>query len=196
MRNAWLDESQARIKIAWRGTLRPPSDVYVRHFLCPFFTLIKLYYTKALGWSCLVPGPKAKSSSSEITNLTSFTRKLSRETYWIQQFFPFHQPYSSILKAVHIIKAMVFPVVMHNVRNRTIKKAEHQRIDAFKLWCWRRLLRVPWTAMRLNQFKSISSFVFSLPYGPALTSIHDYLKDHSDSLWWTMPDLWSLKKKI
>ena len=52
---------------------------------------------------------------------------------------------------VYIVKAMVFPVVMYRYKSWTIKKAEHQRIDAFKLWCWRRLLRVPWTAMRSNQ---------------------------------------------
>ena len=52
---------------------------------------------------------------------------------------------------VHIVKAMVFPVVTYRCESWTIKKAEHQRIDAFKLWCWRRLLRVPWTARRSNQ---------------------------------------------
>ena len=52
---------------------------------------------------------------------------------------------------VHLIKAMVFPVVMYGCKNWTIKKAEHQRVDAFELWCWRRLLRVPWTARRSNQ---------------------------------------------
>ena len=52
---------------------------------------------------------------------------------------------------VHLVKAMVFPVVMYRCENWTIKKAEHQRIDAFELWCWRRLLRVPWTAERSNQ---------------------------------------------
>ena len=52
---------------------------------------------------------------------------------------------------VHIDKAMIFPVVMYGCKNWTIKKAEHQRIDAFELWCWRRLLRVPWTARRSNQ---------------------------------------------
>ena len=52
---------------------------------------------------------------------------------------------------VHTVKAMVFPVVMYECENWTIKKAEHLRIDAFELWCWRRLLRVPWTAERLNQ---------------------------------------------
>ena len=52
---------------------------------------------------------------------------------------------------VHLVKAMVFPVVMYGCRSWTVKKAEHGRIDAFELWCWRRLLRVPWTARRSNQ---------------------------------------------
>ena len=52
---------------------------------------------------------------------------------------------------VHLVKAMVFPVVMYGCKSWTIKKAEHQRIDAFVLWCWKRLLRVPWTARRSNQ---------------------------------------------
>ena len=52
---------------------------------------------------------------------------------------------------VCLVKAMVFPVVMYRCESWTIKKAEHRRIDAFELWCWRRLLRVPWTARRSNQ---------------------------------------------
>ena len=52
---------------------------------------------------------------------------------------------------VHLVMAMVFPVVMYGCKSWTIKKAEHQRMDAFELWCWRRLLRVPWTAGRSNQ---------------------------------------------
>ena len=52
---------------------------------------------------------------------------------------------------VHLVKAMVFPVVVCGCQSWTIKKAEHRRIDAFELWCWRRLLRVPWTARRSNQ---------------------------------------------
>ena len=59
-----------------------------------------------------------------------------------RQYFP---------KKVHLVKAMVFPVVMYVYENWTIKKAEHQRIDAFELWCWRRFLRVPWTARRSNR---------------------------------------------
>ena len=52
---------------------------------------------------------------------------------------------------VHIVKALVFPVVMYGCESWTIKKTEHLRIDAFKLWCWRRFLRIPWTARRSNQ---------------------------------------------
>ena len=60
---------------------------------------------------------------------------------------------------VHLVKAMVFPVVMYGCDSWTLKKAEYQRIDAFELWCWRRLLRVPWTVRRSNQsiLKEISS---------------------------------------
>ena len=53
---------------------------------------------------------------------------------------------------VRLVKAMVFPVVMYGCESRTVKKAEHWKIDAFELWCWRRLLRVPWTGRRSNQF--------------------------------------------
>ena len=57
----------------------------------------------------------------------------------------------SLLTKVCLVKAMVFPVVVYGCESWTVKKAEHQRIDAFELWCWRRLLRVPWTASRSNQ---------------------------------------------
>ena len=57
----------------------------------------------------------------------------------------------TLLAEVHLVKAMVFPVVTYGSESWTIMKVEHQRIDAFKLWCWRRLLRVPWTARRSNQ---------------------------------------------
>ena len=57
----------------------------------------------------------------------------------------------SLPTKVSLVKAMVFPVVMYGCESWTMKKAEHQRIDAFELWCWRRLLRVPWTARRSNQ---------------------------------------------
>ena len=54
-------------------------------------------------------------------------------------------------KKVHLVEVMVFPVVMYGCESWTMKKAEHRRIDAFELWCWRRLLRVPWTGRRSNQ---------------------------------------------
>ena len=57
----------------------------------------------------------------------------------------------TLLTKVHLVKAMVFPVVMYGCENWTVKKAERRRIDAFELGCWRRLLRVPWTARRSNQ---------------------------------------------
>ena len=68
----------------------------------------------------------------------------------------YHQPIQHIKKQtlstnVHLVKAMVFPEVMYRFESWTIKKAEHQRIDAFELWCWKRLLRLPWIARRSNQ---------------------------------------------
>ena len=84
--------------------------------------------TAAMKFS-LLPGRKA------MTNLDSILK--SRDI--------------TLLTKVHLVKAMVFPVVMYRCESWTIKKAEHQRIDAFELWCWRRLLRVPWTAKRSNQ---------------------------------------------
>ena len=70
----------------------------------------------------------------------------------------YDQPRQHIEKQRHyftnkgsLIKAVVFPVVMYGCESRTVKKAEHRRIDAFELWCWKRLLRVPWTASRSNQ---------------------------------------------
>ena len=59
--------------------------------------------------------------------------------------------YITLLTEVHLVKAMIFPVLMYGCESWTIKKAEHQRVDAFELWCWRRLLRVPWTTRRSNQ---------------------------------------------
>ena len=57
----------------------------------------------------------------------------------------------TLLTKVHLVKAMVFPAVMYRCESWTLKKAERERIDAFELWCWRRLLRVPWTVRRSNQ---------------------------------------------
>ena len=78
---------------------------------------------------CLLLGRKV------MTNLDSILK--SRDITWPTK--------------VQLVNAMVFPVVMYGCESWTIKKAEHQRIDAFELWCWKRLLRVPWTARRSNQ---------------------------------------------
>ena len=79
--------------------------------------------------------------------------KLKTLTPWKESY---DQPRQHIKKqrhyfANHLVKAMVFPVVMYGCESWTVKKAEHQRIDAFELWCWRRPLRVAWTARRSNQ---------------------------------------------
>ena len=77
------------------------------------------------------------------------------------RFYFSPSPYSCfrIGLEVHLVKAMVFPVVMYACESWTVKKAEHRKMDAFEVWCWRRLLRVPWTARRSNQsiLKEISS---------------------------------------
>ena len=92
---------------------------------------------------------------------------------------------------VHLVKAMVFPVVMYGRENWTVKKAEHWRIDAFDLWCWRRLLRVPWTARRSNQsiLKEIRmSWVFvGRTYAEAETPIL-WPPDAKSWLIWKGPD--------
>ena len=90
-----------------------------------------------------------------------------------------------LLANVHLVKAMVFPIVMYGCESWTMKKAEHQRIDAFELWCWRRLSRVPWTARRSNQsvLKKISP-EYSLE-GLMLKPKHQYsghLMQRTDSL--------------
>ena len=78
---------------------------------------------------CLLLGRKAMTNLDSILKSRDFTLSLKD----------------------HLVKAMVFPVVMYRCESWTINKTEHQRIDAFELWCWRRLLRVPWTARRSNQ---------------------------------------------
>ena len=76
-------------------------------------------------------------------------------TPWKESYDQPHNTFKSreitLSTKFHLVKAMVFPVVMYGCESWSVKKAEHRRIDAFELWCWRRLLRVPWTARRLNQ---------------------------------------------
>ena len=93
---------------------------------------------------------------------------------------------------VHVIKAMVFPVVLYGCESWTIKKAEHWRIDAFELWCWRRLLRVPWTARRSNQsiLKEINP-EYSLEYSLMLKLQLQYLATWCEErTHWKRPCWW------
>jgi len=89
----------------------------------------------------------------------------------------------TLLTKFHLVKAMVFPVVIYGCESWTIKKAERQRIDAFELWCWRRLLRVPWTARRSNQsiLKEISP-EYSLEGLKLKLQYFDHLMRRADSL--------------
>ena len=117
--------------------------------------------------SCLLLGRKV------VTNLDSILK--SRDI--------------TLLRNVCLVKAMVFPVVMYRCESWTIKKAEHQRIDDFELWCWRRLLRVPWTARRSNQsiLKEMNIYWKSWVFigrtdAEAETQILGHLKWRADSL--------------
>ena len=92
---------------------------------------------------------------SKITAVGDFSHEIKRHLLLGRKIMT---DLDSILKSrditlptkAHLVKAMVFPVVMYGCESWTVKKTEHQRIDAFELWCWRRLLRVPWTAKRSN----------------------------------------------
>ena len=88
-----------------------------------------------------------------------------------------------LLTKVHLVKAMVFPVIMYGCDSWTIKKGEHQSIDAFELWCWRRLFRVPWTARRPNQsiVKKVSP-EYSLERLMLTLQYFDHLMQRTDSL--------------
>ena len=100
---------------------------------------------------------------------------------------------------VCLVKAMVFPVVMYGCESWTIKEAEHRRIDAFELWCWRRLLRVPWTAKRSNQsiLKEISTeyslqgLMLKLKLQP-FDSLMKLLDVITDSIDMNLSELWEL----
>ena len=86
---------------------------------------------------------------------------------------------------VHLVKAMVFPVVTYGCESLTIKKAEHRRIDAFEPWCWRRLLRVPWTARRSNL-----SILKEISPGCSLEGLMLKLKLQTLATWWEEPTHW------
>ena len=112
---------------------------------CPCELLWRLYHTGFIFWG------------SKITEDGDCSHEIKRHLLLGRQVMTY---LDSILKnrditlptKVCLVKAMVFPVIMYGCESWTVKKAECQRIDAFELWCWRRLLRVPWTARRSNQF--------------------------------------------
>ena len=180
MRNAGLEEAQAGIKIAGRNinnlrhaddtTLMAESEEELKNLLMKVKKesekvglKLNIQKTKIMAsgpitsWQIdgetvadfILGGPKITADgdcSHEIKRCVLLGRKVMTNL-------------DSILKSrditlptkVHLVKAMVFPVVMHGCESWTVKKAECRRIDAFELWCWRRLLRVPWTARRSNQ---------------------------------------------
>ena len=92
----------------------------------------------------------------------------------------FKSRYITLPTKVHLVKAMVFPVVMYGCESGTVKKAEHRRIDAFELWCWRRLLRVTWTARRSNHSEGDQPWDF---FG------RNYAKAETPVLW--PPHVWT-----
>ena len=142
MRNTGLDEAQAGIKIAGRNIniLKYVSDTT----LMAENEELKSLLADFIFWSSKITADG--DCSHEIKRCLFLGRKVMNSL-------------DSLLKSrditlptkVHLVKAMVFPVVVYGCESWTVKKAEHRRIDAFELWCWRRLLRVPWTARRSNQ---------------------------------------------
>ena len=183
MRNAWLEEAQAGIKIAGRNinnlryaddtTLMAESEEELKSLLMKVEEEsekvgLKLNIQKMkimasgpiTSWEIdgetvetvsdlIFGGSKFTADgdcSHEIKRLLLLGRKVMTDLDSI-----FKSRDITLPTQVCVVKAMVFPVVMYGCERYTVKKAEHQRIDAFELWCWRRLLRVPWTARRSNQ---------------------------------------------
>ena len=106
------------------------------------------------------PGRRPSLGSHRVGHNWSYAAAAKKREHFLTHFtrtLPWHQSQTKTLQEnysliqVHVVKAMVFPGVMYGCESWTVKKAERQRIDAFELWCWRRLLRVPWTARRSNQ---------------------------------------------
>ena len=102
-------------------------------------------------WLCHFSDEKLKNIKTYSTLLREVILKVLREVSFCCCCSIFKSRDITLPTKVHLVKAMVFPVIMYGYESWTVKKAEHQRIDAFELWCWRRLLRVPWTARRTNQ---------------------------------------------
>ena len=178
MRNAGLEEAQAGLKIARRNinnlryaddtTLMAENEEKLKSLLMKVKEesekvglKLNIQKTKIMASSLItsweIDGETVETvadyfSGIQITEDGDCRHELKTLTPWKESY---DQPRQHIkkqrhyfAKKVHLVKAMVFPVVMYGCESWTIKKAEHQRIDAFELWCWRRLLRVPWMARR------------------------------------------------
>ena len=132
-------------KLAWSSTFRkvrswhPVPSLHSKYMGKQWKQWLTLFWGASKPWQMVISAMKLKRlllpGRKVMTNLDSILK--SRDT--------------TLPTKVHLVKAMVFPMVMYGCESWTIKKVEHPCIDAFELWCWRRLLRVPWTARRSNQ---------------------------------------------
>ena len=190
MRNAGLEETQAGIKIAGRNinhlryaddiTLMTESKEELRSILMKVKEKsekvglkLNIQKTKIMASSPITPWEIDGETvvdfiflSSKITADDDCSHEIKRRLLLGRKVMTnldsiFKSRDITLPAKVRLVKAMVFPVVMYGCQNWTVKKAERQRINAFELWCWRRLLRVPWTARRSNQsiLKEISPAV-------------------------------------
>ena len=178
MRNAGLEEAQAGIKIAGRNinnpryaddtTLMAESEEELKSLLMKVKEesekvglKLRVQKTKIMASGPIISG---QIDGETVADFIFWGSKITSDgdcSHEIKRLLgrKIMTSLDSILKSrditlptkVHLVKAMVFPVVMYGCESWTIKKAEHGRIDAFELWCWRRLLRVPWSARRSNQ---------------------------------------------
>ena len=183
MRNAGLDEAQARIKIAGRNinNLRYADDAALvekkwrtkeplhEKERGEWRSCLKTQHSKNLKNMASVPTTSWPVDGETVETVTDFIwggSKITADGNCSQEIKrclllgrKVITNLDSMLKSrditlpakVHLVKAMVFPVVMYGCESWTVKKAECRRIDAFELWCWRKLLRVPWTSRRSNQ---------------------------------------------
>ena len=180
MRNAGLEEAQAGIKIAGRNinnlryaddtTLMAESEEELKSLLMKVKEeslkvglKLNIQKTKIMPSSPITSWQKDGETvaaliflGSKITADGDCSHEIKRCLFPRRKFLInldniFKSRDITLTTKVHLVKAVVFPVVIYECENWTIKKAEHRRIDAFELWCWRRLLRVPWTARRSNQ---------------------------------------------
>ena len=177
MQNAGLDEAQARFKIARRNinnlryvddtTLMTESEEELKSLLMKVKEesekaglKLNIQKTKIMASGPIISWQIDEETMKTVTDFIFLGSKLTAVTAAMKLKDACSMVnLDSILKSrditlptkVHLVKAVVFLVVMYGCESWTIKKAEHWRIDAFELWCWRRLLRVPWTARRSNQ---------------------------------------------